>query len=219
MARKPPLSIIPHRNRPDLDVPIAMKTVRQLLGFLVIHLYPKQRAAGTRVIFTDLDADRAACTARLEQAFEVMISARRRYQLLRARVCYVVVWVGDYCFADGFGGVHLPAEDIMGVTVHALASVLVHEAVHIRISGMGIRYKPEYRERIEKLCIREQATFLRCAPGNADDAEAMARAAESVLEFPWWTENERESNRQRVLDVNEVPQWLRSVVRGSSRRS
>lgn len=191
-----------------------MRTAKQWLGFFVIHLYPKRDDAGIRAMFTDLDADRDACAARIKEALGVLSSAQRRHRSLLARIRYIVVWSGDYCFADDFGGIHLPSDAITGVTTHALASILVHEATHIRLSDMGVTYAPKYRERIETLCIREQATFLRAAPNNPDDPEDMARAAESVLKFPWWSEAERQANRDRVLEENRVPQWLRSVVRG-----
>lgn len=196
-----------------------MRTLRQWIGFLVIHRFPKRYEAGIRVIFTDLDADRDQCTARIKRALELMVQASRRYGLLRDRLQFVVVWAGDYCYADSFGGVHLPAEDITGVSAHALAAVFVHEAAHIRITSMGIPYRPEYRERIETLCVREQVAFLRSAPNNPDDSEDMARAAELVLDTPWWTEAQRDASQERVLDKSNVPGWLRIVVRGFRARA
>ena len=190
-----------------------MKTLSEVLGTLIIRLYPKRHVAGTRVIFTDLDVDRDESAARIEQAIEVIGSSGEHYRKLLARVRFVVVWAGDYCFADGFGGVHLPSVDILGISTHALASVIVHEAVHIRINRMGIQYLPDYRERIENLCITAQATFLRCAPDNPDDAEDMARTAESVLASPWWTAAQREENIRQLLTDNRLPIWLLAVLR------
>lgn len=191
-----------------------MRTVKQWAGCLIVHLFPKRYDAGIRVIFTDLDADRDDCVARIKDALALTEQGPRRYRLLRNRLRFVVVWAGDYCYADSFGGVHLPARDVAGVSALALASVFIHEAMHVRISRMGIAYLPAYRERIETLCIREQAAFLRSAQNNPDDSEDMARAAELVLDFPWWTNAERSSNRERLLEEHAIPEWMRIVVRG-----
>lgn len=190
-----------------------MKALSEVLGTLIIRLFPKRQVAGVRVIFTDLDVDRVECAARLEEAIELLRSSAPHYRKLFARVRFMVVWAGDYCFADSFGGVHLASVDILGISAHALASVIIHEAVHVRISEMGVRYLPDYRERVERLCIEEQARFLRHAPNNPDDAEDMARAAESVLAFPWWSAAEREENVRRILQEHQMPMWLLTVLR------
>jgi len=196
-----------------------MRTARQWIGFFIIHLFPKRFDAGIRVIFTDVDANRDECTARIKDALQLTVQAPRRFRLLLNRLRVVVVWSGDYCYSDTFGGVHLPAEDVMGVSTHALASVFIHEATHVRIGRMGIAYRPEYRARIEALCIRTQADFLRSSPNNPDDPEKMARAVERALDTPWWSEADRDANRERVMEENAVPRWLRFVVRGSGARA
>jgi hypothetical protein len=41
------------------------------------------------------------------------------------------------------------------------ACALVHEATHGRIRDCGVRYTPEWRARIERLCVKEETRFLR----------------------------------------------------------
>lgn len=187
-----------------------MRTVSQMIGSLIIRLYPKREVDGVRVIFTDLAADRTECSSRIHRAVTAMRGASMRYQALLRRIRYIVVWPGTYTFADGSGGVHIASADLVGIGDLALASVLVHESVHLRINAHGIPYQPECRERIERLCIKEQARFLRQAPGSGEE---MARDAESVLAFPWWTQEAREADLQRLFDDNNLPRWLMAIAR------
>lgn len=45
-----------------------------------------------------------------------------------------------------------------------IAAVLVHEATHARVQAHGISYRPETRDRIEALCVREEIAFARRLP-------------------------------------------------------
>ena len=41
------------------------------------------------------------------------------------------------------------------------ATVLVHEATHAVLESRSIKYTPEFRSRIEKLCVTEENRFLK----------------------------------------------------------
>lgn len=187
-----------------------MRTFSQWIGYLIISLYPKSEVDGIRVIFTDIEADRPKCKARLHRALDAGAGAGRRYDALLKRIRYFVIHPGDTPFADSAGGIHIPSADLLGLDEFALASVLIHESVHLRISARGIQYEPQCRERIERLCVKEQARFLRTVP---DGGEEMAREAEELLAFPWWTPEQREADLKRLFDEHNIPQWLRGIVR------
>jgi hypothetical protein len=178
------------------------------MGALIISLYPKRDVGSVRIIFTDITVDKTDCAAKIRRALEQVITAGRCYDVLIKRIRKIVIWPGNHTFADGAGGVHI-ASDLLAIDDLALASVLVHEAVHLRISARGIKYEPACRERIERLCIGEQARFLRRVPGAGED---MAREAEACLAFPWWTREEREANVDELLEEHHLPKWLRAVI-------
>ena len=52
-----------------------------------------------------------------------------------------------------------------------LASLIVHEATHGRIFEAGIAYEGERRERIERLCMREETQFMRRAAPDLRDVD------------------------------------------------
>lgn len=66
------------------------------------------------------------------------------------------------------GTILLPSHVFEAPDIDAVASYIVHEAVHARIAKRGIRYWPDLRARIERRCLREQIAFLGELPGRAD---------------------------------------------------
>jgi hypothetical protein len=179
------------------------------IGKLIAAFFPKRYVDGVRVTFTDIAADREACLMRIHLALESMRDTGVRYGRLADRIRHIVVWPGDQVFAVDAHEIYVPSEALLGVTDLMLASVLVHEATHLRVYARGIRYEPQYRWRIERLCISEQVRFLRCF---REDGEALARAAEDCLNRPWWTGAEGEKRLDRAIEKHNLPKWLKFVV-------
>ena len=186
-----------------------MRTLSQWIGAAIISLYPKAKVEGLRIIFTDLEVDRNECSLRLRRAVEMMRAVGTPYETLLARIRYVVIWPGNRIFADNAGGIHIASQYLLGIDDLALSSALVHEATHLRISARGIEYREEYRERIERICIAAQADFLRRHPPAGEE---MAREAEAVLAFPWWTREQRDADLEQLFEEHDLPKWLRAVV-------
>jgi len=186
-----------------------MRSLVEWIGAVIISLYPKMEVDGIRVIFTDTVVDRPECAARIRRAIEMAVAVGRPYAALMKRIRRVVIWPGNRIFADSAGGVHVSSEALLGIGDLALASVLVHESVHLRISALGVRYEPAHRERIERLCIGEQVRFLR---SFGEQGEEMARDAELVLGFPWWTQEQRDADVEQLCDEHRIPKWVRSLV-------
>ena len=53
-------------------------------------------------------------------------------------------------------------------TSELIASAIVHEATHARLSRGGIRYEEESRIRIEQICIRRQLAFAATLPNESE---------------------------------------------------
>jgi hypothetical protein len=186
-----------------------MRTFSQWTGAVITSLFPKREVDGVRVTFTDIAVDKEECLARIHRAIELTRNTGFHYASLIKRLRSIVVWPGNRTFAVGAREIHIASEDLLGINDLALASVLVHEAVHLRINARGIKYKPAYRERIERVCIAEQARFLRCFPG---DGEEMAREAEACLAVSWWTHEAREATLDDMLEKHQLPRWLKVIL-------
>jgi hypothetical protein len=66
-------------------------------------------------------------------------------------------------------------------TPEMLASVIVHEATHARLSRMGIGYEEGRRVRVEQVCLRRELAFAAKLP---DKAKAGQRAEQSLNALP-----------------------------------
>lgn len=77
--------------------------------------------------------------------------------------------------ADAVNGAHFPrsrscylsAAFVRANEASIVATLLVHEATHARISHTGIPYFPDWRARIERRCVLEELSFASRLPGAA----------------------------------------------------
>lgn len=103
-----------------------------------------------------------------EAADLVRESDPRRYGMIEANLCRIAIVDWNVQGARYYAlsrTLVLRAESIEFSRVSVLASMLVHEATHGRISSWGIRYTPQLSERIEQLCLRNEVWFLQRVPG------------------------------------------------------
>lgn len=91
-----------------------------------------------------------------------------------------------------------------------LAGTLVHETVHLRIAGLGIPYRRSLRERIERMCIREEARFLRTIPEGGED---FAKEVEAELQSEWWTDDSHNKIVDEAINRGDLPRWAARLVR------
>lgn len=186
---------------------------RTFIASAFLRLYPHRDIQGVRVIFADLEADREVVYENIASAFALLESVdRHRYQKVLRYVREIVVWAGDYSAANPPDSVHICSTHVLESTTLEFASVLVHEAVHLRIARFGIRYENERKERIERRCIAEQAAFLR---KRGSDGTAMAEAFEVALETPWWTDDAHRLDIERMVADGRLPRWMASMIRRS----
>lgn len=71
--------------------------------------------------------------------------------------------------------------------------------VHLRVETLGIPYEPSQRERIETLCVREEADFLKRL--QTRQGAIWADEAIAGLKTPWWTEDHRAARVRRNLRI------------------
>lgn len=184
-----------------------VSTPTQALSALLLRLYPRRRVEGLRITFTDLDVNRDATVARLAEAFRTLRQVdERQLRAVKRYVRHVVVWGGHYTAYDQLGGIHLSSSHLVDLTDAVLASVFVHEATHLRLIKHRIKYHGHNRARIERVCVRQQADFLRKLP--EDGGAEFAAVVEQALETRWWTDEAHREQVERVVADNNLPRWL-----------
>lgn len=190
---------------------ILRRSILRAIAPLTLVLFPRRRVAGVQVIFTDVRAPRDRCLSSLEDALRLLseVDPQNHRRVLRyAR--YVVVWAGHYFAADRRGGIYAAAPFLLDGEAAQVASLLVHEAVHLRLQRCGIRHHAANIARIERRCVREQASFLRRIPVRG---EQWAVDVEDALKQEWWTERSRREHIEKVMRDLKMPMWMRPLVR------
>lgn len=184
--------------------------IRDAIGRTVLRCFPHGYARGLRVVFVNLDADRAPCLSRLQEAIDMVASVGPSFQANLRRIRHVAVWTGCNPSIDSLGGVQLASEDITDLPTIILAAVLIHEGTHLRVAAHHIKYEGSVRARIEELCVREEARFLR---KFGDHGAKLAAVVEETLKQQWWEDSALELDLQRQLSQLQVPPWLESLIR------
>jgi hypothetical protein len=182
-----------------------------VVGAVYLGLHRRHRAAGVRVVISAPSIDTTVALERLKNVIEfadkIDRSARKR---IDRYVGHILVWPGPYSAANKWGGVNISAEYLMIADQRRLAGTLVHETTHLRIARLGVPYYASLRERIESICIREEARFLRKIPGNGEN---LAREVEAELESEWWTDESHNRMVDQTLKRGELPRWAARLVR------
>ncbi len=87
----------------------------------------------------------------------------------------------------------------------SLASIIVHEATHARIDDRGIPYDEQRRDRIERLCRRQQQLFMQRAEPEFRDAFGNSVDWSEVYRFddvePWYEEYWSKSRWKHVGEM------------------
>lgn len=173
---------------------------------LLMPMSPRQKCLSIDVF--DLTSD----TTRAAEYFAMVTSALEliaRYQPMRLermrrdlRRILVVRQAAAAYWPHMRACVMTPAELSAG-DAGDVALTLVHEATHARIHVRGIEYEPARRERIERLCVRQQVEFAELLPNGERHIAHLTDA----LQAPWWTDQHLRQNKLNLLEQN-APQWL-----------
>lgn len=128
--------------------------------------------------------------------FRRIVSDLRRIVITRAQSAAEYVSAASACFMD--------AAYVETRSREVLASAIVHEATHARLTKRGIPNHPELRSRIEHRCVREEIAFLRRVEGS----EPLVKALIERLNEPWWTDDLAYKRRVDQLRGLGAPAWL-----------
>lgn len=107
----------------------------------------------------------------------------------------VIVQVGGPEYVPAIHGCLLSLSHLRATTTQEFGLLFVHEATHARLWNLGISYRPELRDRIERICLGAEASWARQLLGG----EVLAEGVESRLAHPRWTMDSENERRQRHL--------------------
>ena len=194
-----------------------MSLLRAAFVRAFLRLFPRRELRGFRIVFTDLDADRAVVLSRLDASFALIEHTDlRRYWLLKRYLREVVVWGGHYSAAVPPRAIQLSRLHFLEDATLELASVLIHEVTHLQITHYGIPYHEKLRERIERRCVREQAEFLRA---QGEEGVLIADVYEKALDSAWWTDQAHVADIERLVTDADMPRWLIPLMSLGRRRT
>ena len=91
-----------------------------------------------------------------------------------------------------------------------VAGTIVHEAAHAWLNSLGFDDRPEQRHRIEAICYRSEALFIRRVPGWIELADVYEGCALLALEDgpqAFSTEAKRDLDLLALADLG-APNWI-----------
>jgi hypothetical protein len=171
---------------------------RALAVRLLLLVWPRAAVDGVRVYdLTFTKGAREDYLARLRAALRLIretspaVHAGLVSRLRKA----VIVEAGGPEYVHPVRGCLLSGVHVQEASKEELALILIHESTHARIWNRGVPYRPEYRERIERLCVAAETNWARKLP----DGPSIVRFAEAKLTRPWWSPEAELERHQRQL--------------------
>jgi hypothetical protein len=163
----------------------AVNALKRLIVNALFRVLPTKSVVGIRCVnLAETDAGESAIRTVAEALSLLDSSDEVLHRRVRRFVKQIVIWPGPFTAAVPPITVELSTTHTEPNDILEIASVLVHEATHLEIAAWGIPYDGRHRERIEHLCVKEQAGFLRRIGGRG---ATMADIFEESLAKPWWT--------------------------------
>jgi hypothetical protein len=141
---------------------------------------------------------------------------RRRYsRLLRdLKKIWIRLLPGDVArFEPSLSACEIDTRFVRDQPPDIIATVIVHEATHARIMRAGVRYEESRRQKIERICIRQEMIFASKLP----DGEAIAQWSRTSLQIPPDLSDAALAQRElagnlEILRYCSTPEWLIRVV-------
>jgi hypothetical protein len=186
--------------------------LRRVAHAFFSRVVPSAKVSGLQVYFIDPDAPRSEICDALAESLNVLNSKDPRRRTLVAReVKHVIVWPGHYTAYTRIGGILLANDHVRDSSPAELVGLLVHEAVHLRIARLGVRYDFDRRARIERRCTVEQVDcLLRCSLISEGTAEKIVEA----LKTEWWSDSERRADLDLLMRKAGLPVWSARLLKG-----
>lgn len=133
---------------------------------------------------------------------QIAIHAFDAFQGVRSDVRRIVLFESGPEFWPHSRTCVLP--DPAGLSVTAVAMMIVHEGMHAHLFRSGSAYEPETQSRVERACVDAEIAFVERIPGE----ERLVAWARQKLETPWWTPQDVFLRRREELSQAGAPRWV-----------
>lgn len=177
---------------------------RRLLVHLLLRLSPKVIIEGFEVSALN-ESLTTRLLSQLQSALELIkhVDPRIFQRLHRDIKRIMLVSVGGPEYWPFANGLIVNADVVEGSDSEFVALTIVHEGTHARLWKSGIRYTPELRERIERVCVRAELAFVSRLPDSAFWVDHVTQK----LAMPWWTSAQISQRQVRAREAL-WPRWL-----------
>ncbi|HEY3933138.1 MAG TPA: hypothetical protein VGL65_00825 [Gemmatimonadales bacterium] len=178
---------------------------------LACHTRPHVDRSGFRLVALSNDVDWQRFVARIDEVIATIdLYDKRRLAVIRSRVrSFVLVSDGGDHFDRDLRAIVLNERSVVLRTLADLTLLVVHEATHAMIHARGVRGSWATQERVERLCVAEEARFARRMP----DGDALAVQAIAKLDRKWWTEDKVAEREEALFRALRIPHWVLRVRR------
>jgi hypothetical protein len=182
------------------------------------------RGVNVRVLLA-IDAKPADLLKKTDAAIELIANNDQRQHDRILRLVDGILVFGE---AGAQGEWHEPARLIRlneryiadsSVQAPELAATIVHETTHAWLNAWQFRYVAARRQRLEAICQRSAAAFLRRIPDGQTLAARYDEWADAILSDPEseWSDAALDQHHAEDLAQMSVPRWLIQLLMGRRR--
>lgn len=184
-----------------ISTPVTKMFVR-----LALAMSKSNTIYGIQLVDMTMNARGPDAFVRLREVVELIAryDAPLLRQLTRDVRRIVIMLAGGPAYRPHMQACVLDLKFVLTGAAEGVALALAHEATHARIHRRGIKYSPENRARIERLCVEREITLARRLPNSA----GFRIQAENRLGQVWWTEDHIADRRAAIANAYGVPKWL-----------
>jgi len=108
----------------------------------------------------------------------------------------------------------LDADFVKAAAIEEIASAIVHEATHGWLYTRGIDYQPTIRQRVERICTRQEMLFIKRVLNPASPREKLLEDLDWQLNLPEeaWTDDALRKRKVDWLVEEGAPRWIIGIV-------
>ena len=178
----------------------------------VVFLSRRERRDDADIVLAYVTDRTRELIGRIDEAMALIrkVDARRAERMQRDLSCILILRSGGPEFLSPISACLLSEQLVLSSTVTGLALMIVHEAAHARLWRRGLRYQHSVRDRVERICIREELAFAQRLP----EAEVVVPWVKQKLEsIRHLSDKSLSLRRQKDLDGLALPKWVRRLLR------
>lgn len=192
----------------------------------LFRLSERHAFSGCRVaIFLPLSGERVDLERTCAEALELLrVTSPKHFRRVQSHAYGILVLGEQGPLGTWLGSaqlIQLSQTHLLGRETRAaqVASTIVHEATHAWLEHLGFSYETERRQRIEAICYRSEAAFVRRLPNGEGMAIEYEECAQWIVDQ---SPHEWSDEAFRTKDVDQLralgtPEWLIRLVASTSR--